>query len=295
MFPVESSRLFLFMYHRRIPGHYCQARLLLLLVAALSWLPSPARALELTGELIQGGLVMGKVSAGTRVTLDGEAIPVTDEGRFVLGFDRDAPPTAELRLAYPDGETTSRELAIRQREYDIERIDGLPERKVTPPKETLERIQQEARQIEAAREKAQQTEHLYTDGNFIWPLLGRISGVYGSQRILNGKPKRPHYGVDIVASRGSPVQAPADGVVAFTHPGMYFNGKTVVLNHGLGLTSTYIHLSETEVEQGAWVDQGQTIGRVGNTGRTTGPHLHWGISWFDRHIDPRLLVEAMPE
>lgn len=260
----------------------------------LSLWPLAAAALELDGKPIQGGLLIGHVMPGSRASLDGEAVRVSGDGRFLLGFDRDAGPVAELKVERPDGETLTWRLRIRQREYDIQRIDGLPERKVTPSEQDLERIRRESELIDAARTAARRTEALYIDGEFRWPVTGRISGVYGSQRILNGKPRRPHYGLDIAADKGTPVRSPAAGVVAFTHPDMYFNGATVVLDHGHGLTSTYIHLSRIEVEPGEWVDRGQAIGAVGASGRATGPHLHWGMQWFDRHIDPRLLVGQMP-
>lgn len=258
-------------------------------------LPLAVSALELEGGMMQGGLIRGQVDPDSRVYLDGEPVRVTGNGRFLLGFDRDAEPQAILRIEYPDGGSETRQLSIRQRDYNIQHIDGLPDRKVTPAAQDLERIRHETELINAAREQARRTDSLYIGEDFIWPLSGRISGVYGSQRILNGEPRRPHYGLDIAADQGTPVRAPAAGVVAFTHTGMYFNGATVVVDHGLGLTSTYIHLSSIEVERGEWVDQGQLLGRVGASGRATGPHLHWGMEWFDRHIDPRLLLGPMPE
>lgn len=254
-----------------------------------------AMAIELQGELTQGGLVQGQVAADARVTLDGESVRVTDDGRFLLGFDRDADDSAVLKIIHADGSHEQQILVIRQRDYNIQRIDGLPEKQVSPSKQALARIEREAQQMEAARADTLDTATLYTNIDFDWPLRGRISGVYGSQRILNGKPKRPHYGLDIAAAAGTPIKAPAAGVVAFIHPDMYFNGTTVLLDHGLGLRSTYIHLSRVDVKTGDWVDRGQIIGAVGQSGRATGPHLHWGVDWFDRHIDPRLLTGPMPD
>lgn len=261
----------------------------------LALLPVRLMALELTGEQTQGGLLQGHVKPGSQLTVDGQAIRVTAKGRFIIGFDRDAPAQVDLRVEQPDGQVIQRQLEIRQRDYDIQRIDGLPEKKVSPSEEALERIRRENDQIETARQQARQNDTLYIGPDFSWPLTGRISGVYGSQRILNGKPRRPHYGLDIAAEKGTPIKAPAAGVVAFTHPGMYFNGATVVLDHGLGLTSTYIHLNRITVASGEWVDQGQTIGHVGTSGRTTGPHLHWGMTWKETHLDPRLLLGPMPD
>lgn len=259
-------------------------------------LAPPVAALELQGEAVQGGLVQGQLDdTEAEVRLDGEPVPSTDDGRFLLGFDRDADAEATLQVTYANGRREQRQLDIRQRDYNVQRIDGLPDKKVSPPEAVLERIGRESEQISAARAELQKDDNLYAGIDFEWPLTGRISGVYGSQRILNGEPKRPHYGLDIAADTGTPIRAPAAGVVAFTHPDMYFNGTTVMLNHGLGLSSVYIHLSEVAVERGDRVDQGQLIGRVGQSGRATGPHLHWGMRWFDRHIDPRLLLGPMPD
>lgn len=295
MFHISNPGFSVPMTDSKRDGSHCRRMFGGLVLVTLWLLPLAVPALELAGELAQGGLVRGQTEPGNRVFLDDERVRVTDKGRFLIGFDRDADPQATLRIEDPQGNTETRRLSIRQRDYNIQRIDGLPERKVSPSAEDMERIRRESELIKSAREQARQTDTLYIGNDFVWPLSGRISGVYGSQRILNGKPRRPHYGLDIAANRGTPIRAPAAGVVAFTHPGMYFNGRTVVIDHGHGLTSTYIHLSRVDVEQGEWVDQGQTIGAVGASGRATGPHLHWGMEWFDRHIDPRLLLGAMPE
>lgn len=261
----------------------------------LSFIPGASAAdLPLQGELVQGGLVQGMARPGTRLYLDGQPVRVDENGRFLLGFDRDAGAQAELRIDYPDGRREQRLLNIEQREYDIQRIDGLPPRQISPSAEHLARIARETELINAARARTRETDSLYMDNDFIWPLTGRITGIYGSQRILNGEPRRPHYGVDIAAPEGTPIRAPTAGVVAFTHPGMYFNGATVMLDHGHGLTSTYIHLSRIRVRPGDWVDQGQIIGAVGASGRATGPHLHWGVELLDAHLDPERLAGPMP-
>jgi murein DD-endopeptidase MepM/ murein hydrolase activator NlpD len=171
----------------------------------------------------------------------------------------------------------------------------LPDRQVTPSAADLERIRNEAEQMTAARERAYENDELYLDGDFIWPVTGRITGVFGSQRILNGEPRRPHNGVDIAANTGTPIVAPAAGVVVFVHPDMYFNGATVILDHGHGLTSVYCHMHRIKVEPGQTIEQGQPIGEVGASGRATGPHLHWGVELLQNRIDPKLLVGAMPD
>lgn len=259
------------------------------LAAALLWLP--AHAVQLTGEAMQGGLIFGQSKPGSEILLDGKPVMVSSDGRFVIGFDRDETGARELRVRDSDGEQT-RTLTVAPREYDIERVDGLPPRTVTPDPEALERIREEAAMVASARAR-RDTRTDYVDG-FAWPAGGRISGVYGSQRILNGEPRRPHYGLDIAAPTGSPVYAPADGVVTLAHPDMYFSGGTLVLDHGQGLSSSFLHLSRILVEAGANVRQGDLIAEIGATGRASGPHLDWRMNWLDRRVDPQLLVEGAP-
>lgn len=246
---------------------------------------------RLFGHFTQGGLVTGQAAPGSRVTLDGRPVAVTADGRFILGFGRDAARQATLRVERPNGAAVERTLAIAPRKYDIQRIDGLPKRKVTPEKRDMARIRKESGMI--AKVRATASPDLLASADFAWPVHGRLSGVYGSQRILNGKPRRPHNGVDVAAPKGTPVLAPADGVVALVHPGMFFTGKTVMLDHGLGLTSVYIHMNRIAVKPGQRVTKGQPIGAVGMTGRATGPHLHWGVSWFKVPLDPALLAGPM--
>lgn len=252
-----------------------------------------AGELRLEGKFVQGGLVTGRTEPGSRVTFNDRRVRVSDGGVFLLGFGRDAPPEASLEVTFPDGSTVSRRLDVAAREYRIQRIDGLPPRKVTPTAEDLKRIRKEAAAVRAARERdAPRTDFL--DG-FRWPAVGRISGVYGSQRILNGEPRRPHFGVDVAAAAGTPVVAPAGGVVSFVHPDMFFSGGTLIIDHGHGLSSSFLHLSEVLVSEGQRVEKGELIARIGATGRVTGAHLDWRMNLFDARIDPQLLVGAMPE
>lgn len=256
-------------------------------LALLLLLAPPAAALELKGAFTQGGLVVGRAAPGARVTLDGRPIRVSPEGLFVLGFGRDHKPTATLVV---DGET--RELAIAPRQYDVQRVDGLPPATVVPDEAQLARIKAEAARLRAARrEESALTAFV---GPFIWPVEGRISGVFGSQRILNGEPRQPHLGVDVAAPVGAPVRAPAAGRVALAEPDLFLTGGTILLDHGHGVSSVFAHLSRLDVKAGDEVRQGQPIGAVGATGRATAPHLHWGMSWFDERLDPALLVPPMP-
>ena len=254
---------------------------------------SSASDVRLEGKFVQGGLVTGHTVPGARVTFEGRSVRVSEEGVFLLGFSRDAKTEALLEIAYPDGRTENRQIKIAKRKYKIQRIDGLPPRKVTPKPEDLRRIREEARLVKAAR-KRDDARTDFLDG-FIWPAVGRISGVYGSQRILNGEPRRPHFGVDVAAPVGTPVVAPADGIVTFVHPDMFFSGGTLIIDHGHGLSSSFLHLSKVLVKEGQRVRQGELIARVGATGRVTGAHLDWRMNLFDARIDPQLLVGEMPE
>lgn len=245
------------------------------------------------GRFMQGGLVTGYTVPGARVFFDGREVRVSDDGIFLIGFGRDAKPESTLEVAFPDGRTTQRRLEVARRDYKIQRIDGLPPRKVTPGPEDLKRIREEAVLVRAARQRDNPRTDFRT--GFIWPAVGRISGIYGSQRILNGEPRRPHFGVDVAAPVGTPVVAPADGVVTLAHPDMFFSGGTLVIDHGHGLSSSFLHLSEVLVEVGQRVKQGETIARIGATGRVTGAHLDWRMNLFDARIDPQLLVGEMPE
>jgi len=261
-------------------------------LAALVW-QSPASAFQLEGEAIQGGLMFGTCQPGCRVTLDGSDVLVSPEGRFVIGFDRDETGERTLAVTDHDGSTQSRTLTVSGREYNIERVDGLPPQTVTPDPEALERIRQEAAMVASAR--ARRDARADYEAGFAWPASGRISGVYGSQRILNGEPRRPHYGLDIAAPTGTPVRAPADGVITLAYDDMYFSGGTIVLDHGQGLSSSFLHLSRVLVEAGTTVRQGDLIGEIGATGRASGPHLDWRMNWLDRRVDPQLLVGDSPE
>ena len=256
---------------------------------------APARspgAVELSGALMQGGAVFGRAEPGSTVTLDGRAVRVARDGRFVFGFGREAPATAMLEVRGPSGAVERRTLEIRPRQFDVQHVDGLPQNLVTPDPEEEARIQREQAAVLEARQ-LDLDRPLFASG-FIWPALGPISGVYGSQRILNGEPRAPHYGVDVAAPEGAPVRAPANGVVTFARPDLLLTGGTLVIDHGHGLSSTFIHLSRIDVAVGQEVKQGEQVAAVGATGRATGPHLHWGMNWFETRLDPQLVVGPMP-
>ena len=265
---------------------------LLLLTAALV-VGGQAIALELKGPFTQGALITGKVSPGSSVLLDGVSLSTLPDGSFVFGLARDAKPKALLSVQGKDGNVAQRTLKIRKRNYKIQRIDGLPKRKVSPKKRDYKRIAREQKLLNVARYRI--TRVVDFKNGFVWPARGRISGVHGSQRILNGKPKRPHNGVDIAAHTGTIIRAPAPGVVALVHPDMFYTGKSVMLDHGHGLTSVYMHLNSVTVKVGQFVRQGEQIGTVGKTGRASGPHLDWRLNWFNQRLDPGLLLGPKPK
>jgi murein DD-endopeptidase MepM/ murein hydrolase activator NlpD len=252
-----------------------------------------AHELELQGELTQGGLVIGRVAPRSTVEFDGRKLRVLGDGRFLLGFGRDAEPMAVVTVTTPDGQTRAHQLSIADREFEIQRIDGLPPKMVSPDEEALKRIAAEREKIVAARSR-ETLEPLF-DSGFAWPARGPISGVYGSQRILNGEPRSPHFGVDVAAPQGTLIRAPADGMVSLAEPDLYFTGGTVILDHGLGLSSVFAHMESVTAKVGDRLKQGDAVGTVGATGRVTGPHLHWGMHLFGTPLDPQLVAGPMPE
>ncbi|MFT4045383.1 MAG: M23 family metallopeptidase [Solimonas sp.] len=259
---------------------------------AATFTDAPAPGVELRGTWEQGAVLYGRAPPASKVWFGERALKLTPDGDFVIGLDRDAPATATLKVQLPGEAPRARQYTVAKRKYDIQRIQGLPPKMVTPPADVLERIKADQREVAAARK-------LDNGGlgflqRFIWPATGRISGVFGSQRILNGEPKQPHYGVDVAVPIGTEVRAPADGVVVLAEPDLYYTGGTLVLDHGYGLQSAFLHLSRLLVGKGQAVRQGDVIALSGMTGRATGPHLDWRMNWYDARIDAQKLVPAMP-
>ncbi len=263
------------------------------LIFFFSAVPALGGTLDLQGAFQQGGMVIGRTDPGSVVTYADRSVRVAPDGTFVIGFHRDEPAAVPLEVEHSDGSRTRRDLSVAPREYDIQRIDGLPPKKVTPPPERIARIKREAALVRAAR--VRDTDELWFAGGWIWPVQGRISGVFGSQRILNGQPRQPHFGIDIAAPEGKPFVAPADGVVSLVHDDMYFSGGTLMVDHGHGVQSTFLHAETIAVREGDVVRQGDVLGTVGATGRATGPHLDWRVNWFDKRLDAALLVSPMGE
>ena len=240
----------------------------------------------------QGALVFGKVPGGSIVRYAGRVLRPTPYGTVVFGIGRDESGPVRVDVQRPDGLSESASITVTPRDWPIERIDDVPPATVNPPPAIAERIEREQAMVVAARERDDDRADFVQ--SFVWPVQGRISGRFGNQRVYNGSPKSPHSGMDIAVPQGTPVLAPAAGIVTFANADLYLTGGTVLLDHGHGVSSNFLHLSRIDVKVGDRVEQGQVIGAVGATGRATGPHLHWGMNWFDVRIDPLLVLERKP-
>lgn len=257
-------------------------------LALLASLPVPGAGapcrLELPATITQGELVVARTAPGCMVAVDRRAVRVAADGRFVFGVGRDA---RAVVLEAKGGERVER--AVRARGYRVERVDGVPPSTVSPSPAIAARIAREQARVAKARERDDDRRDFLA--GFVLPVQGRVSGVYGSQRVLNGIPKDPHFGLDLAAPTGTLVRAPAPGIVTLAAHDFYLTGGTLVLDHGHGVSSVFLHLSRIDVAEGRRIAQGDTLGAVGATGRASGPHLHWGLNWFDVRLDPALLSD----
>ncbi|WP_206861009.1 M23 family metallopeptidase [Lysobacter changpingensis] len=237
----------------------------------------------------QGSLVFGKVPANATVRYGTRVLRPTNYGTVVFGVGRDEAGPVSVDILTADGRTQVASVDVTPRDWPVENVRGVPPKTVAPPPDIAARIEREQAQVTATR--ARDDDRVDFAQAFIWPLQGRISGRFGNQRVYNGVPKSPHSGMDIAAPNGTPVLAPAAGVVTFAAPNLYLTGGTLLLDHGHGVSSNFLHLSRIDVKVGDRVQQGQVIGAVGATGRATGPHLHWGMNWFEVRVDPLLVLE----
>jgi murein DD-endopeptidase MepM/ murein hydrolase activator NlpD len=263
-------------------------RMFLASAAALAALPRAAWAASsrttFSGAMEQGSLVIGRTEEGAKLTIDGVPLRVSPQGIFAFGFTYDQTKPSVVVANYADGTAETLPVTPKMRQYNVQSITGLPEKFVTPPPEVLARIKHEGHLIFQARTR-DTAETWFADG-LDWPAAGIVSAVFGSQRILNGEPKDPHMGVDIAAPAGTPIHAPANAIVSLTSPDFYLDGGITVLDHGHGVSTTYIHQSKISVKTDQIVQRGQEIGRIGMTGRATGPNLHWAMGWFQVKLDP---------
>lgn len=251
----------------------------------------PLHALELKGHLIQGGMVTGSIPEAQSVKLDGKSIKLGKQGIFVFGFGRDAKLSHELSWTDKKGSTHNQSFIITKRDYKIDKIKGVAKKYVSPPKSVLARTKKEAQEVRKARSvlsnRVDFLEPVYR------PAKGRISGVYGSQRYFNGTPKRPHFGLDIANKTGTQVYSPLPGKVIYANSDLYYSGGTLIIDHGFGITSTYIHLSEVTAKLDQEIKTGDKIAKIGATGRVTGPHLDWRLNWQQVRLDPELVMNHL--
>ena len=248
---------------------------------------SKSIAIEFYGSFIQGSFIVGKTNPDDKIKIDKKNIRVSNEGYFVFGIDRDRNFDIKiLKTSITQSETIIKK--VFKRKYKIQRIDGLPENKVTPPKEVYDRIKSENNKIGEAR--AINSNLVFFREQFIMPVNGIITGVYGSQRILNGKPKWPHYGIDIAAKKGTKIKSSGTGIVTMAESDLYYTGGTIIMDHGHGISTIYSHLENIYVEVGEEITKGDIIGTVGSTGRSTGPHLDFRVNWFQTRLDPMTLL-----
>ena len=255
-------------------------KLLLILAIILS---SNAFAVEFKGKFLQGHYIIGITDPSAKIIIDKKKVKVSKDGYFVFGIDRDRKFDVTITKIV-DGKKEKIIKKVLKRKYNIQRIDGLEESKVTPPESVYKRIKEENNKIGEAR--AINSDLTFFKNQFIMPVNGIISGVYGSQRILNGKPRWPHYGIDIAAKQGTNIKSSGTGIVTMAEDDLYYTGGTIIMDHGHGISTIYSHLESLMVKVGDEINQGDIIGTVGSTGRSTGPHLDFRINWFQTRLDP---------
>ena len=243
------------------------------------------------GSFQQGSLVLGHLAEGETVSYKGKVLPLNNKRQFLLGFGRNEPATTKI-IVHKKSVDTTIILNVVPRQYAIQKIEGVPQKTVTPSAKDTDRIKKDIIVVKKAR-KYIGAQDDFTAG-FIQPASGPITGVYGSQRFYNGVPKSPHYGIDYAAPTGTPVKAPAAGIITLVHDDMFYSGGTLILDHGHGLSSTFLHLSDILVEEGQRVSREMVIAKIGSSGRATGPHLDWRMNWLDQRIDPQLVLDTLP-
>jgi len=251
-----------------------------------------SNGLIVPSNLVQGSLVVATVAPGYSVNYKGKPLKINDNGTFILGLGRDAREIMRLVVVDDKGHQEDYMFPVAKRKYNIQSVEGVPQRTVTPNPEDITRIRQDSLLVRNARQGVSDRQDFLA--GFRKPLEGPVTGVYGSQRVYNGTPKNPHYGVDYAAPAGTIVRAPAAGVVRLAHSDLFYSGGTLIMDHGFGLNSSFLHLSAVLVSVGQEVKQGDPIGKVGSTGRATGPHLDWRMNWLNVRIDPQLVMESLP-
>ena len=251
------------------------------------FIPTHSIAIEFTGKFLQGHFIIGKTDPTAKIIIDKKQVKVSEDGFFVFGLDRDRKFDLTITKIV-NGKKDKIIKKVLKRKYNIQKIDGLEESKVTPPESVYKRIKEENNKIGEAR--AINSDLPFFKNQFIMPVEGIISGVYGSQRILNGKPKWPHYGIDIAAKQGTMIKSSGSGIVTMAEDDLYYTGGTIIMDHGHGISTIYSHLENVMVSVGDKINQGDIIGTVGSTGRSTGPHLDFRVNWFQTRLDPMSVI-----
>ena len=263
------------------------SKIIFRLFLLIFFITTPSKAVEFKGKFVQGHYIIGITDPSAKIIIGKKKVKVSKEGYFVFGIDRDR----KFDLIITKIKDTKKEKIVKKvlkRNYNIQRIDGLEESKVTPPESVYKRIKEENNKIGEAR--AINSDLPFFKNQFIMPVEGIISGVYGSQRILNGKPKWPHYGIDIAAKQGTMIKSSGSGTVTMAEDNLYYTGGTIIMDHGHGISTIYSHLEALMVSVGDKINQGDIIGTVGSTGRSTGPHLDFRVNWFQTRLDPMSLL-----
>lgn len=266
--------------------------------AAAALLSAPAfsqefdvnQSISMPTETVEGSLVVGAAPAGSKVNVFGKRIRVGSDGKFVFAVPRETVGAVQVNFLFANGASASQDVKVLPKNWVEQKINGVPPSTVNPPPSIAARIAREQALVVEARKRDDNREDFLQA--FIWPVRGRISGQFGNRRVYNGQPGSAHSGADIAAPTGTPIKAPAAGVITFANKDLYLTGGTVVLDHGFGVSTNYLHMSRIDVKVGDVVRQGQVIGAVGSTGRATGPHLHWGMSWFETRVDPLLMLQG---
>ncbi len=242
------------------------------------------------GKAVQGNMLYGRTTPGSKVFIGNKSIPVSKKGEFIFGISRDSVGDLKVKVKFPNGTEDTRTLLIKENKWNIQKINALPKKQVDPSKEDLEIIRSQAKEVKQAREISSKPSLF--PGCFIQPIEGKISSIYGSQRILNGVPKSPHLGLDIAAKEGTPIKASGSGTVTYAVTDNFYNGQMVIIDHGYGISTSYSHMSKINVKVGDKVKKGSIIGLVGSSGRSTGPHLHWGVTWFNTPLNPTNVLKV---
>jgi len=261
-------------------------KLLLVFISILY--PNFAHSKILPSAVLQGGLVVGQLETGNILKLNGNNVKLSNDKYFVFAIGRDEIGPMNITVLENDKIISINQIKVIKRDYEIQRINGLPKKMVTPDEEVIKRIIADNKIIIKAKEL--DLNNTFFKKDFLMPTDGIISGVFGSQRILNDVPKSPHKGIDIAAPEGQIILSTNDGIVTLAEDNLYYTGGTIIIDHGHGVKSIYAHMSSVDVVTQQEVSKGEMIGKVGSTGRSTGPHLHWGVMWFNQYVDPQLLI-----